>query len=139
VNTGRAVAAGIVAAAVVSVIVLVLRPVGVPLDIFPRLAERFGGSSWVMGLTLYVLIGGGVALAYAAFFEFALHQAGVGPGLLLGACNTIIAGFLWARGSDPGKFWVHFGAAGIAALFLVHFVYGAVVGGLYRTKHTLEA
>ena len=138
-NTGRAVAAGIVAAAVVSVIVLVLRPVGVPLDIFPRLAERFGGSSWVMGLTLYVLIGGGVALAYAAFFEFALHQAGVGPGLLLGACNTIIAGFLWARGSDPGKFWVHFGAAGIAALFLVHFVYGAVVGGLYRTKHTLEA
>ena len=138
-NTGRAVAAGIVAAAVVSVIMLVLRPVGVPLDIFPRLAERFGGSSWVMGLTLYVLIGGGVALAYAAFFEFALHQAGVGPGLLLGACNTIIAGFLWARGSDPGKFWVHFGAAGIAALFLVHFVYGAVVGGLYRTKHTLEA
>jgi hypothetical protein len=91
-----------------------------------------------MGLTLYVLIGGAVALAYAAFFEWALQQSGVGPGLLLGACNTIIAGFLWATGSDPGKFWVHFGAAGIAALFLVHFVYGAVVGGLYRTKHTLE-
>jgi hypothetical protein len=139
VNAGRAFVAGIVAAAVASAIVLLLRPVGVPLDIFSRLAERSGASSWVVGLTLYVLIGGGVALVYAAFFEWALHQAGVGPGLLLGACNTIIAGFLWAAsGPDPGKFWVHFGAAGIAALFLVHLVYGAVVGGLYRTRHTVE-
>jgi hypothetical protein len=60
------------------------------------------------------------------------------PGLLLGACNTIFAGFFWSLVSGPGQFWEHFGASGIATLFLVHFVFGAVVGGLYRTRHVLE-
>lgn len=136
-NTGRAFIAGIAAAAVASVVILLLRMVGVPLDIHPRLAEMFGASGWVVGLVLYLVIGGAVALLYAVFFEWAFNQAGVGPGLLVGAWNTIIAGFLWAGGSDPGRFWQHFGVAGMASLFLVHFVYGGVVGGLYRTKHRL--
>ena len=134
---GRAFVAGIVAAAIASGVMLLLRALGVPLDIDARLAALFGASSWIVGFALYLLIGGAIALGYATFFEWALHQAGVGPGVLVGAWHTILAGFAWSYGTDPGKFWVHFGAAGIASLFLVHFVYGGVVGGLYRTKHTL--
>ena len=48
-----------------------------------------------------------------------------------------IAGFACASTTDPGRFWVHFNAGGITALFLVHLVYGGVVGDLYHTKHTL--
>jgi len=137
VYAGRAFVAGIVGAAIASAIIFLLRIVGVSLDIDARLAGIVGASSWMVGLVIYLAVGGVVALAYAAFFEWALHQSGVGPGLLVGAWNTIIAGFIWSYGTDPGRFWIHFGAAGIASLFLVHFVYGAVVGGLYRTKHQL--
>ncbi len=136
-NIGRAFIAGIVAAAAASVVMLVLRAAGLPLDIQTQLAAMFGTSGLMLGLAFYLLVGGAVALVYAVVFEWVLNQAGVGAGLLLGACNTIIAGFLWAQGTDPGRFWQHFGAPGMAALFLVHFVYGGVVGGLYQTKHRL--
>jgi hypothetical protein len=136
--TGRAFIIGIVATAIVSGIILILRMAGLPLDILTRLGALLGMNTWIAGFVVYLLIGGVVALAYAAIFEWVLHQAGVGAGVLLGACNTILAGFIWATGSNPGKFWHYFGVAGTAALFLVHFAYGAVVGGLYRTKHTLE-
>lgn len=121
-----------------SLIMVALRSAGLPMHVETRIAALFGAGTWVLGLVLYLLIGGIVALAYAAVFEWVLHQAGVGPGMLLGACNTIIAGFIWANVAGPGKFWQHFGAAGMATLFLVHFAYGAAVGGLYRTKHQLE-
>lgn len=137
-NTGRAFVDGLIAAAVVSGVMFALRLAGLPLDIESRMAAFFGTSGWVVGVALYVLIGGFVALAYAAIFDWVLHQSGIGIGLLLGAYNTILAGFIWSLGSDPGRFWLHFGAAGIASLFLVHLVYGAVLGSLYRTKHTLE-
>ena len=138
-NTGRAFVSGIVAAAIATGVILLLRTTGLSLDIDTRLAALFGASSWIVGVGIYFLIGGVLALAYAAFFEWALHQAGVGPGILIGAWHTILAGFAWAGTTDPGKFWVHFGAAGIASLFLVHFVYGGVVGGLYRTRHALRS
>ena len=138
-NVGRAFIAGIVAAAVASVVMLLVRVAGLPLDIQSRLAATFGASGWILGLVCYLLVGGLVALVYAVVFEWVLNQAGVGAGMLIGACNTIIAGFLWSGGADPGRFWQHFGAPGIAALFLIHFIYGGVVGGLYRTKHHLAA
>ena len=137
-NVGRACVVGIVGTATMSLIMLGLRAAGVPLHVEARLAGLAGASAPWLGFAIYALIGGAVALAYAAIFEWVLHQAGVGPGLLLGACNTILAGFVWANVTGPGRFWQHAGVAGMAALFLVHFVYGAVVGGLYRPKHTLE-
>lgn len=132
---GRAFVVGIVAAAVVSVIMLLLRMAGLPLDIPAQLAAAFGTNAWAVGLALYLLIGGAIAEAYAAIFEWVLNQSGIGRGLLLGAYNAILAGFVWALGTNPGKFWHNLGVAGTAALFLVHLVYGGVVGGLYRSKH----
>lgn len=137
-NAGRAFVVGIAGTVIMSLIMAALRQAGVPLHVEARIAQWFGTGAWEVGFLAYVLLGGVIALAYAAIFEWVLHQAGVGPGLLLGACNTIVAGFIWARLAGPGQFWQHFGAAGMAALFLTHFAYGAVVGGLYRTRHQLE-
>jgi len=137
VNATRAFVAGIVATTLMSLIMVLLRALGVPLHIETRMAQLFGTNAWAVGFAVYVLCGGILALAYAAFFEWVLNQSGVGPGVLLGAVNTIAAGFVWAALTGPGKFWVNVGPAGVAALFLVHFVYGGIVGGLYRTRHTL--
>jgi hypothetical protein len=137
VNTIRAFAVGVIGTVIMSLVMICLRAIDVPLHIEHRLGEAVGRGAWVPGLIVYLIIGGILALAYAAIFEWVLHQAGVGPGLLLGACNAVFAGFFWAQLNGPGPFWDRLGAEGIGALFLVHFVYGATVGGLYRTRHTL--
>jgi len=57
VNTGRAFVSGIVAAAIATGVILLLRTTGLSLDIDTRLAAMFGASSWIVGFAIYLLIG----------------------------------------------------------------------------------
>lgn len=136
-NPGRAFVAGVIGAVVMSLIMMWLRAVGVEINLELRLAALIGLRIWLVGFVLYLIIGGVLALAYAVGFEWILNQAGVGAGLLLGACHTIFAGFVWSVLGGPGPFWFGLGAAGIGALFGLHMLFGAIVGGLYRTEHVL--
>ena len=136
-NPGRAFIAGVIGALAMSVIMIWLRAIGVPIHLELKLAAMLGTSLWIVGLVAYLLIGGVLALGYAVVFEYVLNQAGIGAGLLVGACHTIAAGFVWSQLTGPGPFWFSFGSSGIATLFLLHFVFGAIVGGLYRTEHKL--
>jgi hypothetical protein len=137
VNPARAFVAGVAGAIVMSLLMIWLRAIGIPIHLELRIASMLGLHAWVVGLIAYLLIGGIVGLIYALVFEYILNDAGIGPGLMVGACHSIFAGFIWSQLTGPGRFWENFGAAGIAALFLLHFIYGAVVGGLYRTEHHL--
>ena len=134
-NSGRAFVAGIVGALVMSLLMVLLRAAGVPLHIELRLAAALGTRIWLIGFATHLLIGGIIGVVYAIVFEYVTETAGIGPGVLLGAVNTIFAGFAWAFVGGPGRFWSDFGPAGVGALFLVHIVYGAVVGGLYKKEH----
>ena len=136
-NAGRAFVAGVVGAFVMSLVMIGVRAAGIPLHAEQQLAATLGTRIWEVGLLAYLVIGGVLGVLYAIVFEWVLGEAGVGPGMLLGAINTIFAGFVWAGLGGPGRFWGTLGPAGIGALFLVHVVYGAVVGGLYKTEHTL--
>ncbi|HET7618680.1 MAG TPA: hypothetical protein VFK20_09225 [Vicinamibacterales bacterium] len=136
-NPGRAFGAGVIGALAMSLIMIWLRAVGVEINLEPRLAALIGLRVWLVGFILYLIIGGVLGLAYAIGFEFLLNQAGVGAGLLFGACHAIFAGFVWAALGGPGPFWFSFGSAGIGVLFGLHMLFGAIVGGLYRTEHVL--
>ncbi len=129
--------AGVVGALVMSVIMFWLRAVGVPLHIEQQLAVALGTRIWLVGFLAHLLIGGAIALVYGIVFEVIFHRSGVGAGVVLGAMNTIFAGFAWAVIGGPGRFWGGLGPEGVAALFLVHMAYGAVVGGLYKAQHLL--
>jgi multisubunit Na+/H+ antiporter MnhB subunit len=137
VNPGRAFAAGVVGTVLMSLIMIVFRATGTPIHVELRLGATLGTQMWLVGFIMYLLIGGVFAVGYAAVFEYVLNQAGIGPGLLMGAYHTIFAGFFWATVAGPGPFWDSFGPEGIALLFLLHFTYGAVVGALYRNQHVL--
>jgi hypothetical protein len=137
VNPARAFLAGIVGAVAMSLLMIWLRAIGIPLHLELRLASMIGLHAWMPGLVASLIIGGVVGLVYALVFEYILNQAGVGAGLMVGACHAIFAGFIWAQLPGPGQFWDSFGPAGIASLFLLHFVYGAFVGALYQTRHHL--
>lgn len=136
-NPARAFVAGVVGALAMSLLMIGLRAIGVPLHLEMRLASMIGLHGWIVGLVAYLIIGGIVGLIYALAFEYILNQGGIGAGLMVGACHSIFAGFIWAHLPGPGQFWDSLGPAGIASLFLVHFLYGAFVGGLYQTKHRL--
>jgi hypothetical protein len=118
-----------------SLITVMLRAVGVPLHMELWLAAALGTHTWLIGFLAHLLLGGLIGLAYAVVFEWVIDSSGVGQGILLGAINTIFAGFGWAMIGGPGVFWSALGPAGVASLFLVHFVYGGVVGGLYTLEH----
>jgi hypothetical protein len=107
---------------------------GIPLPIDTRLAAVLGTRVWAVGLAAHLLVGGVLGLIYAAVFEHVVHQSGIGVGLMVGAYNTIFAGFVWAALGGPGAFWDRAGAPGIMALFATHLLFGAIVGGIYRTE-----
>ena len=133
-HQGRAFMAGVVGAVVMTLIFIWFTALGIPLPIDTRLAALLGTRLWAVGLVAHLLVGGLLGLFYAFVFEYIVHQSGLGVGMMIGAYNTIVAGFIWAMLGGPGPFWDRAGAAGIFALFLSHVVYGAVVGTLYRSE-----
>lgn len=130
-HQGRAFVAGVVGAVVMTLLFVWFTAAGIPLPIDTRLAALLGTRVWAVGFVAHLLVGGVLGVVYAFVFEHVVHQSGVGVGMMIGAYNTIFAGFVWAVLGGPGPFWDRAGAAGIFALFLSHVVYGAVVGALY--------
>lgn len=133
-HAGRGFAAGVAGALVMTALMIWLRGLGLPLQIESQLALLLGTRMWAVGLAAHLVIGGALGVVYALVFEHVLHQSGVGAGLMVGAYNTILAGFVWAALGGPGAFWDGGGAPGIITLFVTHLAYGAVVGGLYRSE-----
>jgi hypothetical protein len=112
-----------------------MRTVGIPLHIELRLATMLGIRSEIVGLILHLLIGGGMGVFYAYVMEFMFEQGGVLPGLYIGALNAMVAGFIWSLFDGPGRFWSSYGPPGVIALLIVHMMFGAIVGGVYKTQH----
>lgn len=133
----RAFGAGVIGALVLSGLMLGMRAAGLPIHIEERLAEMFGLHAWIVGFIAYLVFGGLIGLIYGGLFEV-INQAGVGPGALFGWIHAIFAGFVWAMVNGPGRFWWNFGVTGVAVLFLVHIVFGAIVGAVYRPVHVLQ-
>jgi hypothetical protein len=120
-----------------SLVMVGLRAAGIPLQIEAELATLLGTRVWMVGLAAHLLMGGVVGIVYGIVFERILHDAGVGPGVVLGAYNTIIAGFVWAAIGGPGHFWSGVGPQGIVALFIAHMTFGAVVGAAFKAEQRM--
>jgi hypothetical protein len=139
VHYGRAFMAGVVGALAMSLVMLCLRAAGIPLNIEAELAAVLGTRTWIVGLLAHLLIGGAVGIGYGIVFERILLESGAGPGVLLGACNTIFAGFVWAAIGGPGAFWATVGPRGVIALFIAHMTFGAVVGAAFKAEEKILA
>ena len=138
-HPGRAFVAGVVGALAMSLVMVGVRAAGIPLHIESQLAAVLGTNLWIVGLAAHLLIGGALGIVYGMAFELVLHQSGAGPGVILGAYNTIIAGFVWAAIGGPGHFWSAVGPPGIIALFVAHMTFGAIVGAAFKAEERLLA
>jgi hypothetical protein len=102
-------------------------------------------ESWILGFVITLILGGLIALLYAAVFE-ALGRSSWGWGLLGGAVHLIIAGLVIGgiaavhpaipqAIADPGYYTANYGPNSVAVFSLLHLIYGIIVGGLYKPVH----
>jgi hypothetical protein len=153
--TTRAFYAGIVGAALMTLVLMLGRLAGLQANLAMMLGAmltlRAGFDTWILGFFIHLLVGGGIGLVYAALFEYGFRRAGWARGLLIGAVHTVLSGlFLGAVPAvhpavpevlgAPGLFMANLGALGIVVFVLLHLMYGAVVGAIYRpaNRHVRE-
>lgn len=145
-RTGRAFLLGILGAAAISVVSLVLRAVGVGVNLEQILGTLFGsepsGATFVLGLGMHLAIGGLFGVMYGYLFESVWAHGGAGTGMLLASIHAALIGMAIGltpqfhplvpeRLADPGPFFANVGLAGVLAFFALHVMYGAIVGGGY--------
>lgn len=149
-RAGLAFGAGVIGAAVMVLGLWLARALGATDFNFGQFwGSMFTGTttsgSWILGVVITLILGGLIALIYAAFLE-AVGRSNWGLGLLGGAIHLILAGLLigWISTvhpaipqaiSNPGYFTANYGPESIAAFSIVHLLYGMIVGGRYQPVH----
>ncbi len=109
------------------------------------------GWTWLLGFIIHLVIGGLVALAFAAAFE-SLKRSNWWLGLVGGAIFAVIAGLVVGglsqvhpaipgAISNPGYYTANYGLGSIITFIAVYLVYGIVVGVMYvpaRIRRVVE-
>jgi len=145
-NTGRAFVAGMTGGAVMSALMWMARTMmGMPANLEMMLGTMVtdpGTAAWLIGFVMHLMISGAIALIYAWGFEHVTHRAGWLVGAGFGIVHAIIAGMVMGMMpmmhprmpdpiSPPGAFLANLGTMGVVAEFVLHVIYGAVVGAIY--------
>jgi hypothetical protein len=143
---GRAIVFGVVGAVAISAASAVLRVLGVPISIemilgtLPGLAPS--GAAFVLGLAIHLGIGALFGLLYGYLFERVWNHGGASTGMILSVIHAALIGmaigltpqfhpFVPEVVPDPGPFFANGGMLGVLGFFLLHLVYGAIVGAGY--------
>lgn len=151
-NYGRALLAGVVGGAAMTAIMTLVRTMGI-MDVNLSMMEgsmitaNTGAGTWILGFMMHLIISGLIALAYAAGFEYVTHQAGWLIGVGFSLIHSLIAGMVFGlvpmmhplvpdQMPAPGIFMSNKGLMGVIAFFMLHAIYGAIVGAMYHTVHT---
>ena len=146
-NASKAFGAGVVGGIVMVILMWLARTfLGMPMDLSMMegtlLVRPPGPVAWVVGFLMHLILSGLIALLYAWAFEHVTHRAGAGVGALFGLVHAVLAGLFMGMVPAihplipqvmpaPGAFLSHI-PGGVLALFVLHAIYGAVVGAIYR-------
>jgi len=143
---GKAILFGVIGAAAISLISALLRAIGVPLSIEIYLGTLTGlapsAFTFGLGLVLHLALGGVFGLVYGALFERVWAHGGATTGMLLSILHAGLIGMLLGLTPhvhpavpsmlpDPGPYFSHLGSFGVISFFVMHLVYGAIMGAGY--------
>ena len=146
-NAGKAFTAGVVGGAVMSLLMWMARTfMGMPANLEMMLGTMLGlapgPTAWIAGFIWHLVNSGVIALIYAWGFEHVTHRAGWLVGLGFSISHAILAGIFMGmmpamhpmipeQMPPPGAFMAGMGAIGVIAEFMLHMIYGAIVGAMY--------
>lgn len=141
-RTRAAFVAGVAGGAVMSIVMVIARALGMSASLEMMLGTLLlppGTLAWIVGLAMHLLISGGIGLVYAWVFEHVTRRAGVRMGLALSTLHTMIGGLFLGilpavhrlmpeQMAPPGELFVRDGWPGVVAFVVSHALYGAIVG-----------
>jgi hypothetical protein len=145
-NYTRAVLGGIVGGAVMSLLMAAGRAMGMQANLEMMLGTMFGAApgpgTWMLGFAMHLVISALIAVVYGWGFEYLTHRSGWSVGFGFAVVHAVIAGVVMGmipaihplipeQMPAPGAFMSNLGMIGIAAEFMLHVVYGAIVGAMY--------
>lgn len=155
-HTGKAFGAGIIAGSIFPFAMLTgriaeLTDFNLILITGSMVTGALNAWSYVLGLVIYFAVSGVIALIYAAAFERVTYRAnmalGAGFGLVHLLAGGAVMGFLPAIHPllslrplpyesllSPGFFAMNYGSPTVIAFALLHLLYGAIVGAIYRSE-----
>jgi hypothetical protein len=137
---------GILAGALVSLLLEAARAIGVPIRLEWMLGTLFGfppgPAAFVGGYTVHLILSGATAVLYNCGFRRAPRRTAVAMGLAFSLIHLAIVGVAAAAVPPmhlhpsevlprPGPFFSNFGTLGIVTLVLAHLAYGAIVGAVH--------
>lgn len=149
-NWGRAFIAGVIGGTVMSIMLAVVRAMGMPanLEIMQGTMLGFapGTTAWIAGFIMHLMISGLIALIYAVGFEYVTHRAGWLMGVAFSIIHLLIGGVVMGmvpamhpmipeQMPAPGYFMSGMGAMGVVLFTVEHLIYGAIVGAMYQVVH----
>ena len=155
-KAGRAFLWGVIAAALMTLVLAILRLLGIPANLAMMLGTMVGlapgAVAWTVGFIVHLAAGGVFGLLYAALFEGVLRAAGAGRGALIGLVHGVLSGlFLGLIPAlhpqvpeilpAPGVFLLGLGWVAAVVFVLLHVIFGAIVGAAYgpTRRHLVEA
>jgi hypothetical protein len=144
-NARRAILGGIVGGLAMTVLGWLVRQLGIDLNtemMLGTMVRAPGGTAWVIGLFMHLMVAIVFALIYAWGFERVTHRAGVAVGLGFAVVHIVFAGLAMTmipamhpmipeQMPAPGAFMVNMGATFVALFVIEHLLYGSIVGALY--------
>lgn len=145
-KAGKAFVAGVIGGAAMSALMWMGRVMmDMPANLEMMLGTMFADprpTAWTIGLIVHLMISGGIALIYAWGFEHVTHRAGWLVGAGFSIVHSLIAGTVMGMMPamhprmpepimPPGAFMSSMGTTGVVMEFVLHLVYGAIVGAMY--------
>jgi len=145
-RAARAIVFGVLGAGAISAVSVVLRALGLPIRLELILGTMTGlapgPAAFALGLFLHLALGGAFGLLYGWLFERVWDHGGAATGSLLSVLHAALIGMVMGLTpqfhphvpehiADPGPYFANAGIAGVVSFFLVHVVYGAIVGAGY--------
>ena len=148
-NLGRAFLAGVIGGIVMSIGLAMGRAMGMPANLEMMLGTMLlqpGTAAFMVGMVMHLMISGLIALIYAWGFETLTHRSSALIGAGFGFIHAIIGGMFMGMMPmmhplipemmpAPGAFMSNLGMMGVMAEFVLHILYGAVVGAIYTPAH----
>lgn len=153
VNWNRAINAGLVGAAAMTLAGILVRTLGITtmnleLMLGTMVTSQVGMGSWGLGLLIHLVLGALFGLLYGAVME-ALGKSGWEVGLGIATVHVVVTGLalpligaahpLVRSGqlAPPGVFASGLGVVGVVLYVALHWLYGVIVGRSYVVLSTV--
>lgn len=146
-RAGQAFTAGVTGGIAMSILQWMARTfMGMPVNIamiWGTMVLPRGTGAWILGFIVHLIVSGLIGLVYAWAFETITHHAGVWTGVLFALVHAVIAGVFMGMVPmihpripeampAPGWFMSNSGMMGVIGMFMLHMVYGGIVGAMYH-------